>query len=161
VMKKPDDKKARIADPDQPEVFAAKAAPQPPSAAATATPPADVVPPPVPVVPPPAVVVPPPADKPPVKGDKKIKSDAPLPPGVAADLQAAEKALSGGDTAGAIHLARRTLTVQKSGKAFALITRAYCKAGDLGNAKANFNSVSGGERAAVVKACKKSDIDLP
>jgi eukaryotic-like serine/threonine-protein kinase len=167
VMKKPEEKKALV-DPNQPEVFAANA-PRNPPAAATAPAPAAVTAPPVV-----AAAAPPPvadAAKPPVvaatppavtgKTPKTPKSDKPLPPEVELDLQAAEKALSGGDTAGAIHLARRTLTVQKSGKAFAVITRAYCKAGDLGNAKANFNSVSGGERAAVVKACKKSDIDLP
>jgi eukaryotic-like serine/threonine-protein kinase len=83
-----------------------------------------------------------------------------LPPEVVAELDAAEQALSGGDTANALHLARKTLTVQKSGRAFSVITRAYCRAGDLGNAKANFNSVSGAERSGVVRACKKYEIDL-
>jgi serine/threonine-protein kinase len=83
-----------------------------------------------------------------------------LPSSVRADLEAAEEALAAGRGADALHLARRTLNVKRSSRAFAIITRAYCAAGDLGNAKANFSSVAGGDRPGVVRACRKSDIDL-
>jgi serine/threonine-protein kinase len=92
------------------------------------------------------------------KGERKA-ADAPVPPELAADLQAAEQALDGGDAAKALHLARRTLTVKKTARAYALITRAYCKQGDLGNARANLVH-TGGEKSSVVRACKKLDVDL-
>jgi serine/threonine-protein kinase len=91
------------------------------------------------------------------------KSTAPakesLSPEVVTILDAAEKAMNAGDSDGALHEARRSLSIAKSARAFSIITRTYCRAGDLGNAKANFAHV-GGERANVVKFCKKHDIDL-
>jgi serine/threonine-protein kinase len=83
-----------------------------------------------------------------------------LPPEVLADLDEAERALAGGRTSDALHLARRTLNMQKSSRAFSIITRTYCKSGDLGNAKASFLSVGGSDRSSVSKACKAAGIDL-
>jgi outer membrane biosynthesis protein TonB len=83
-----------------------------------------------------------------------------LPAEVAGDLDAAEKALGSGDPANALHLARRTLGVQKSGRAFAVITRVYCRQGDLGNAKATFQQVPPALRQGVVHFCKMHDVDL-
>ncbi len=107
-------------------------------------------------------IAPPPEVKPEVKPEHHAHAPAKaeaLPPEVAADLDAAERALAGGNVAESLHLARRTLNVQKSARAFSIITRAYCKQGDLGNAKAAFHSV-GGERGAVLRACKSLGVDL-
>jgi serine/threonine-protein kinase len=97
-------------------------------------------------------------DKPPP--DKKAAKSEDVPAGVKGDLDEAAALLKKNDFDGALHLARRTLTVKKTSAAFALITTAYCLQGDLGNAKANFSSVGSGDRARVVAACKKHEIDL-
>jgi eukaryotic-like serine/threonine-protein kinase len=82
-----------------------------------------------------------------------------LPPEVVADLDTAEKEIES-DASDAIRLARRTLSTAKSSRAFAVIARAYCKQGDLGNAKAAFHSVGSADRARVVKYCKAAGTDL-
>ncbi len=92
------------------------------------------------------------------KEPKKPTAES-VPAAVAADLESAEAELKAGKFDAAIHIARRTLNTQKTARAFALITRAYCAAGDLGNAKANLPSV-GAERARVLRDCKKSGTDL-
>ena len=95
------------------------------------------------------------------KAEKPVKATHEvLPPVVASDLDAAEKALAAGDAPFALHLARRTLGIQKSGRAFAIIARTYCQQGDLGNAKATLPQVPPGERGPVVRFCKKHDVDL-
>jgi serine/threonine-protein kinase len=73
-------------------------------------------------------------------------------------LQAAERAIES-DPQEAIRLARHTMTTAKTSRAFAIVARAYCRQGDLGNAKAALHSV-GGERANVVKYCKSVGTDL-
>jgi serine/threonine-protein kinase len=83
-----------------------------------------------------------------------------LDPAVALELDAAERALTGGDASEAIRLARHSLLAKKSSRAFALIARAYCRAGDLGNARAALHSVRGADLARVKQDCKKSGIDL-
>ena len=83
-----------------------------------------------------------------------------LPPEAIAELADAESALEGGDTAAAIRIARHSLYAAKSGRAFAIMTRAYCKAGDLGNAKSSFHSVIGGERASVARYCKSAGTEI-
>jgi serine/threonine-protein kinase len=82
-----------------------------------------------------------------------------LDPGVAGELIGAEALVETNPTE-AVRLARHTLTTQKSSRAYAIITRAFCQLGDLGNAKANLHNVSGMERARVVKACKAAGTDL-
>jgi len=82
-----------------------------------------------------------------------------LPPEVASELDAAEKAIDG-DPGEAIRQARHTLSTAKSSRAFSIIARAYCKQGDLGNAKAALHSVGGGDRPRVLKFCKAAGTDL-
>jgi serine/threonine-protein kinase len=92
-------------------------------------------------------------------GDVPAKAAA-LPPEVAAELTDAEKALAGGDTREAIRLARHSLLVKKSGRAFSIITLANCKQGDLGGAKAAMHSVESRDAARVKHECKAAGIDL-
>ncbi len=82
-----------------------------------------------------------------------------LPAEVAAELDAAEKAIES-DPQEAVRQARRTLAAAKSSRAFSIVARAYCKAGDLGNAKAALHSVGAGDRARVLKYCKAAGTDL-
>jgi serine/threonine-protein kinase len=82
-----------------------------------------------------------------------------LPADVVAELDAAEKAIDA-DPQEAIRQARHTLSTAKSSRAFSVITRAYCKQGDLGNAKAALHSVGAGDRARVLKYCKAAGTDL-
>ena len=83
----------------------------------------------------------------------------PIPPEVAAALAAAEQAM-GSDPSEAIRLARRSLATAKTSRAFAIVARGFCKQGNLGDAKAALHSVSGSERAAVVRYCKAAGTDL-
>jgi eukaryotic-like serine/threonine-protein kinase len=82
-----------------------------------------------------------------------------LSPEIAAELDAAEKAIDS-EPAEAVRQARHTLTTAKSSRAFGIIARAFCKQGDLGNAKAALHSVGGGDRARVIKYCKATGTDL-
>jgi serine/threonine-protein kinase len=82
-----------------------------------------------------------------------------LPPEIAAELDAAEKAIDG-EPAEAVRQARHTLAAAKSSRAFAIIARAFCKQGDLGNAKAALHSVGSADRARVLKYCKAAGTDL-
>jgi serine/threonine-protein kinase len=149
VLLRPPARESRLPDPEPREVFV-HADPQPANRPAKAAPAV------VPAEPPQPASVNANAKK-----EHAVKpSHETLPDEVKSDLDDADKKLAAGDVDGALHLARRTLTVHKSSRAFALITRAYCRAGDLGNAKANFSSVAASDRAAVVSACKKQEVDL-
>jgi len=127
---------------------------------------------PPPYVPPPTGVTTAPAKvetPPPQKVEHKVELQAAklppatkketLPSDVVAELDAAEKAIDG-DPGAAIRGARHTLSTAKSSRAFSIVARAYCKQGDLGNAKAAFHSVGGGDRARVLKYCKAAGTDL-
>ena len=83
-----------------------------------------------------------------------------IPAEVLDEIQAAEKALGSGDAREAIRLARHSLLAKQTGRAFAVITRAMCKQGDLGGAKASLHSVDKGELSRVKRDCKASGIDL-
>lgn len=83
-----------------------------------------------------------------------------IPDAVRQDLAAAEKALATANTQEAIHLIRRSQRVQVTGASFALLTRAYCRQGDLGNAKAQWGRVPTAERVRVKQYCRQYDIDL-
>ncbi len=148
------------------ELFAANTTP-PSSQPVAATPPPVAAAPPANAEPSPPVNPPSAATKPtappvvatkPDKGEPHATKKETLPPEVAAELDQAEKAI---DTSPpeAVRLARNTLTTAKSSRAYSIITRAFCKAGDLGNAKANLHNV-GGDRARVVKYCKAAGTDL-
>ncbi|MDB4964888.1 MAG: serine/threonine-protein kinase [Myxococcales bacterium] len=82
-----------------------------------------------------------------------------VPPEIAADLESAEKAIDS-DAAEAIRVARRTMGTAKTSRAFSIVARAFCKQGNLGDAKAQLHSVSGSDRARVLKYCKSVGTDL-
>ena len=82
-----------------------------------------------------------------------------MPAEIAGDLETAEKAIDG-DPSEAIRVARRTMATAKTSRAFSIVARAFCKQGNLGDAKAQLHSVSGGDRARVVKYCKSVGTDL-
>jgi len=83
-----------------------------------------------------------------------------LAPAVAAELADAEVALDAGRGGDAIRLAQHSLYAQKSSRAYAVIARARCAQGDLGNAKAALAQVGAHDRAAVVRACGKLGVEL-
>jgi hypothetical protein len=83
-----------------------------------------------------------------------------LPESVTAELNAAEKALAAKDLAEAIRRARHSLYGQKSSRASAILTRAFCMQGDLGAAKAELAHLRGAERARVIRACRAVGMDL-
>jgi uncharacterized membrane-anchored protein len=84
----------------------------------------------------------------------------PLAPGVAAELADAEAALDAGRGGDAIRLAQHSLYAQKSSGAYAIIARARCAQGDLGNARASFAQVAARDRPAVLRLCDKLGVDL-
>ena len=99
------------------------------------------------------------------KGSKKTEAsskgkEAPLSPEAARDLQEAEAALDAGKPSDALRLAQHSLYAQKSSRAYAVIARARCAQGDLGNAKAALAQVSARDRAAVIRACGKLNVEL-
>jgi hypothetical protein len=49
---------------------------------------------------------------------------------------------------------------KQTGRAFSVITRAMCKQGDLGGAKASVHSVDKGDLGRVKRDCKAAGIDL-
>jgi len=83
-----------------------------------------------------------------------------LEPAVAAELVDAEAALEAGRGGDAIRLAQHSLYAQKSSRAYAIIARARCAQGDLGNAKAALAQVAARDRSAVVHACGKLGVEL-
>jgi serine/threonine-protein kinase len=124
---------------------------------------------------PPAVAPPPPAA--PARAPLAEKHAAPPPPDApkpapaaghrralgaeaAADLDGAEAALTAGNAAEAIRLAQHSLYAERSGRAYAIMARARCAGGDLGNAKAALAQVDASERAAVIRACRGQGVDL-
>jgi serine/threonine-protein kinase len=126
----------------------------------------------------PAPVPPAPAPDPPATGPAPAAAEHPAPPSVAkpkphsgvpvrplapaarADLDAAEAALGAGNPTEAIRLAQHSLYAEQSGHAYAVIVRARCAQGDLGNAKAAFARVDPGARAGVVRSCHVLGVEL-
>jgi serine/threonine-protein kinase len=92
--------------------------------------------------------------------DKGKDKDTKLAPEAAHDLDEAEAALAAGKPGDALRLAQHSLYAQKSSRAYAVITRARCAQGDLGNAKAALAQVSARDRSTVVRACGKLGIEL-
>jgi eukaryotic-like serine/threonine-protein kinase len=90
----------------------------------------------------------------------KTKDGVKLSPEAARDLDEAEAALAAGKPADALRLAQHSLYAQKSSRAYAVITRARCAQGDLGNAKAALAQVSPRDRSQVVRACGKMGTEL-
>ena len=91
---------------------------------------------------------------------KHVAREESLAPAVAAELDAALAALNQGNAAEAIRKARHSLFEQKTSRAFVILTRAYCKTGDLGAAQASLRNVAASERTQVVRACKAAGMDL-
>src|SRR5262249_55600091 len=87
---------------------------------------------------------------------EKVES---VPAEIAGELDAAESAIESNPPE-AIRLARHTLSTARTSRAFAIVARAFCKQGNLGDAKAQLHNVSGGDRARVVKYCKSVGTDL-
>ncbi|NTX15694.1 protein kinase [Myxococcus sp. CA056] len=74
-----------------------------------------------------------------------------------------ERALNGGDTAEAIRLARSSQRREPKViplASYSLLTRAFCRQGDLSNAKAQWPKVSRPEQPRVRKFCKQHDIEF-
>ncbi len=89
------------------------------------------------------------------KADGAKTQEAALSPEAARDLDEAEAALDAGKPADAVRLAQHSLYAQKSSRAYAVIARARCAQGDLGNAKAALAQVAARDRSSVVRACGK------
>jgi len=97
-------------------------------------------------------------DPPPPRSPGRTGKAEVLPQAVKADLSAAEKALTTGDTVEAIRLARKSLRTQPTGAAYALLTRAYCRQRDLSNAKAQWRNIPTAYQGKVRTYCKPYDI---
>jgi len=91
---------------------------------------------------------------------KSASREEPLPASVAAELDAAERALAAKDLGEAIRRARHSLYEKKTSRASAVLTRAYCLQGDLGAAKAELGHVAASERARVIKSCRAAGMEL-
>jgi eukaryotic-like serine/threonine-protein kinase len=83
-----------------------------------------------------------------------------LPPEVAADLAAAQRALSDGDTKQAVLHANRVLRSHRSQRAFAIKTRALCVQQNLSDARASWLNLRGGARREVARFCSRHNIHL-
>ena len=85
-----------------------------------------------------------------------------LPRAAADQLTEAERWLDRGDANEAIRHARQSFFVRKSSRGWALLTRAFCRKGDLENARASFRNIRRGspERIRALRACRTADIDL-
>ena len=79
---------------------------------------------------------------------------------VAGELAGAEAALAAGNFNEAIRLAQHSLYTQQTSEAYALVARARCAQGDIGNAKAALTKVAARDRAGVVRACGKLGVDV-
>jgi serine/threonine-protein kinase len=90
----------------------------------------------------------------------KQPKEATLAPEAAKDLEEAQAALDAGKHGEAIRLAQHSLFAQKTSRAHALIARARCAQGDLGNARAALAQVAARDRSSVVRACGKLGVDL-
>jgi eukaryotic-like serine/threonine-protein kinase len=93
-------------------------------------------------------------------GRAKGKEAKRVSPEAARELAEAEAALGEGRNGDAIRLAQHSLYAQKTGRAHAIIARARCAQGDLGNAKAALAQVGARERPAVIRACGKLGVEL-
>jgi serine/threonine-protein kinase len=95
----------------------------------------------------------------PKKAPDGKQHQAAIPPEVAEELAAAEKALDAGDLAEAIRVAQHSLQIVRTPRAFAIMARAYCRKGDLEGARIRLPNV-GGERARVLRDCKAAGVEL-
>ena len=149
---------ARRPGPPPAETVAAAVTPPPPKTEPSAA--AD----PTVTVPPEPVVVPEAAKPETSTGDEKSEKEPEpaLPREAAEHLREAERLLERGDASEAIRRARQSFFVRKSNRGWALLTRAFCRKGDLENARASFRNIRRGspDRAKALRACRTADIDL-
>ncbi len=75
-------------------------------------------------------------------------------------LDDAQAALAAGKPDEAVRLARRSLNEKRTVRAFSIIARAYCKQGDLGNAKAQLGQLPARERQRVIRSCRRHGVEL-
>jgi eukaryotic-like serine/threonine-protein kinase len=122
------------------------------------------------------VAVPPPVTEPPTRAAPPTppqNPSHPSQPGVSSStvaperarearelLVGAEKALAAGDARAAIDLARRVERSDPGLSTHALLAKAYCALGDLGNARPEYDQLPRAQRRAVRGFCGKHGIDL-
>ncbi len=99
-------------------------------------------------------------DKPEKSGGDKPEKPASEPPEVKAKLDEAEGLLRSHDYASARLTAERTMMIQKTSRAYSIMTRAFCLTNDVGNARAYLQHVKGSDRAKVFKACRTGSTPL-
>jgi eukaryotic-like serine/threonine-protein kinase len=89
-------------------------------------------------------------------------AEPPLPPEAQEHLAEAERLLDRGEAREAVRRARQSFFVRKSNRGWGLLTRAFCRQGDLENARASLRNLRQGspERARALRACRAADIDL-
>jgi serine/threonine-protein kinase len=75
-------------------------------------------------------------------------------------LDQAQAALDAGQMDEAIRLARRSFNEKRTVRGFSLLARAYCRQGDLGNAKAQLSQLPRRERQKVVRLCRRLGVEL-
>ncbi len=75
-------------------------------------------------------------------------------------LDRAKHSLDAGELDETIRLARQSLGSQQTPRAHKLIALAFCKKGDLGNARASLFSVAAGHKREVIEACLRNNIQF-
>ncbi|PTL78181.1 serine/threonine-protein kinase [Vitiosangium sp. GDMCC 1.1324] len=79
-------------------------------------------------------------------------------------LADAERALASGDIGAALRLARSSQQVQITSASYSVLTRAYCRQGDVGNAKGKWRegqkTMSSKDRGRVRQYCKQYEIEF-
>ncbi|HEX8820712.1 MAG TPA: serine/threonine-protein kinase [Archangium sp.] len=105
-------------------------------------------------VPPTAVSAPTPAAPPERKPARQAASEV-IPEAVRGDLEEAARALAAGDIEEALRFASRSQRTQKTDEAVSLLARAYCRKGDLSNARAQWRLLARPERIRVRLYCKQ------
>jgi hypothetical protein len=88
------------------------------------------------------------------------RPDKPLPQAALDDLDAADRALTDGRLAEAIHLARHSLLFAPSSRAYATLSLAYCAKKDFSNATASFEHVQSADKRRVIAGCQRFGIEL-
>jgi serine/threonine protein kinase len=98
--------------------------------------------------------------KQPAEPHHHVARDEVLAQAAAAELADAEDALARGDEGTAERMAVHSLYTQKSSRAYAIVTRARCRKGDLGGARAAVGHVNAADRPGVVRDCAANGLTL-
>jgi serine/threonine-protein kinase len=104
----------------------------------------------------------PPQPPTPAAADDDAAAEPALPREAAEHLREGERLLEQGDASAAIRRAHQSFYIRKSNRGWALLTRAFCRKGDLENARASFRNIRprSPERTRALRACRAADIDL-